>query len=104
MLSSEKQGAAKTSCQTGKEDKMVTIWQFSLLLRLQHTAEIKKMQEMLPRPIASQLLCYPSPHTACGEVQRQRSYLQWLGARYQWNSIWRTCPTVAHFHLTCVTL
>lgn len=88
-LSSEKQGAAKTSCQTGKEDKMMTSvpsgnslfsWGCSTQPRLKH------LQEMLPRPIASQLLCYPPPHTACGEVWRQQSYLQWLGAGYHWST------------------
>lgn len=79
-LSSEKQGAAKTSCQTGKEDKMVRCIPagnslFSLGCSTQ--PRLKHLQEMLPSTIAFWLLCYPTHHAMCcsGKVWRWQSYL-----------------------------
>lgn len=66
-LSSGKQGAAKTSCQTGKEDKMVTsVPSGNLLFSPGCSTEprLRSLQETLLSPTASRLLCYPPPHTS----------------------------------------
>ena len=70
-LSSGKQGAAKTSCQTGKEDKMVTSVPSGNLLfspGCSTQPRLKSLQEMLPSPVASWLLCYPPPQATSTRI------------------------------------
>lgn len=70
-LSSGKRGAAKNSCQSGKEDKMVTsIPSGSLLFSPGCSTQprLKSLQEMLPSPIASWLLCYPPLHVTSTRI------------------------------------
>lgn len=70
-LSSGKQGAAKTSCQMCKEDEMVTTVPSGNLLSSSGCStqpRLKILQEMLPSPIASWLLCCPPPQTIWTQI------------------------------------
>lgn len=89
-LSSGKQGAAKTSCQTGKEDKMVTSVPSGNLLfspGCSTQPRLKRLQETFPSPHCLLASVLPSSSrdfntnwaTCCsGNVERPRSGPQWL--------------------------